>query len=74
MSLAAASSFLADDLKMAVRSWVPKLRIELENEFAAQLAWLGLKSSGKHTPLDKMSLPAEAKAIRSRVEALIARD
>ncbi len=74
MSLAAASSFLADDLKMAVRSWVPKLRIELENEFAAQLAWLGLKSSGKHTPLDTMSLPAEAKAIRSRVEALIARD
>ncbi len=74
MSLAAASSFLADDLKMAVRSWVPKLRIELENEFAAQLAWLGLKPSGKHTPLDKMSLPAEAKAIRSRVEALIARD
>ncbi len=74
MSLAAASSFLADDLKMTVRSWVPKLRIELENEFAAQLAWLGLKSSGKHTPLDKMSLPAAAKAIRSRVEALIARD
>jgi hypothetical protein len=74
MSLATASSFLPDDLKMAVRSWVPKLRIELEKEFAAQLAWLGLKPDGKHTPPEKMSLPAEAKAIRNRVEALIARD
>ena len=43
MSLAAASSFLADDLKMAVRAWVPKLRIALEKDFAAQLSGLGLK-------------------------------
>jgi hypothetical protein len=65
---------LSDQHKEAVRSWVPRVRRMLEDEFAAQLERLGFKPSGKHTPLDKMRLPDEAVAVRRRVEALIARD
>jgi hypothetical protein len=65
---------LSDQLKEAVRSWVPRVRRVLEDEFADQLDRLGLKPSGKYTPLDKMCLPEEAVAVRRRVEALIARD
>jgi len=67
-------SCLGGDLKEAVRSWVPKVRRVLEDEFAAQLERLGLQRSGKHQPLDKMSLPESAVAVRRRVEALLARD
>lgn len=71
---AASRQALSDQQKEAVRSWVPRVRRVLEDEFAAQLERLGLKPSGKHTPLDKMRLPDEAVAVRRRVEALIARD
>lgn len=65
---------LSDRHKEAVRSWVPKVRRVLEDEFAAQLERLGFKPDGKHTPVDKMRLPDEAVAGRRRIEALVARD
>ena len=71
---AASRQALSDQHKEAVRSWVPRVRRVLEAEFAAQLDRLGLKPSGKHTPVDKMRLPDEAVVVRGRVEALIARD
>ena len=65
---------LSDQHKEAVRAWVPKVRLIIEDEFAAQLKRLGLQPNGKHKPLDQMRLPEEALAVRSRVAALIARD
>ena len=58
----------------AVRSWAPRVRKTLEEDFAAQLERLGMKANGQHTPLDTMRLPDETKAIRRRVEALLARE
>jgi hypothetical protein len=65
---------LSDQHKEAVKSWVPKVRQILEDEFAAQLERLGLKRNGKHSPLEKMSLPESAVGVRRRIEALLARD
>ncbi len=65
---------LSDRHKEAVKSWVPRVRKVLEQDFAAQLERLGMKPSGKHTPLDKMKLPDEAKAIRWHAEALLSRE
>ncbi len=65
---------LSDRHKEAVKSWAPQVRKALEQDFAAQLERLGMKPSGKHTPLDKMKLPDEATAIRRRAEALLSRE
>ena len=65
---------LTDSQKDAVKAWVPKVRRELETEFAAQLNRLGLKPNGKHIPIDKMRLPKKSAQTRQRVEALLARD
>ena len=65
---------LSDRHKEAVKSWAPQVRKALEQDFAAQLERLGIKPSGKHTPLDKMKLPDEATAIRRRAEALLSRE
>jgi len=65
---------LSDTHKEAVKSWVPKLRKELETDFTAQLRRLGLRPDGKHQPLDKMPLSDADKAVRERVEALLNRD
>lgn len=65
---------LSDRLKEAVKGWVPKVRLALDKEFGAQLERLGLKRSGKHTPIDKMKLPESQLAIRRRVEALVTRE
>jgi hypothetical protein len=65
---------LSDQHKDAVRSWVPKLRRVLEDEFAAQLERLGLRRDGKHTSLDRMRLSESDAALRRRVEALLKRD
>ena len=64
----------SDRHKEAVRSWVPRVRKTLEEDFAAQLDRLGLRPDGPHRPLDTMRLPDETKAIRRRVEALLARE
>ena len=68
------SSCLGGEIKEAVRAWVPKVRLLIEDEFSAQLKRLGLQPNGKHKPLDQMRLPEESVAVRSRVAALIARD
>ena len=65
---------LSDHHKEAVRSWAPRVRRTLEKDFAAQLERLGMQANGRHTPLDTMRLPNETKAIRRRVEALLARE
>ena len=64
----------SDRHKEAVRSWAPRVRKTLEEDFAAQLDRLGLQADGRHTPLDTMRLPDETKATRRRVEALLARE
>ena len=64
----------SDRHKEAVRSWAPRVRKTLEEDFAAQLDRLGMRADGGHTPLDAMRLPDETKAIRRRVEALLARE
>ncbi|MBL8529772.1 MAG: Eco57I restriction-modification methylase domain-containing protein [Burkholderiales bacterium] len=72
---AASRQALSDQHKEAVRSWVPKLRQTLEKHFEeVHLKRLGLRSNGKHTPLDKMSLTEADVAVRRRLEALVARD
>ena len=65
---------LSDRQKEAVKSWVPRVRNALELDFSAQLERLGIRPSGKHTPLDQMKLPDEAVTIRRRVEALLAHE
>ena len=65
---------LSDRHKEAVRSWVPRVRRTLEEDFAAQLDRLGLRADGRYEPLDAMCLPDERKATRRRVEALLARE
>ena len=64
----------SDRHKEAVRSWTPRVRKTLEEDFAAQLDRLGMRADGRHEPLDGMRLPDESKAIRRRVEALLARE
>ena len=70
----ASAQALSDHLKESVKSWVPKVRRVLDEEFAAQLERLGLRRNGKHVPISKMSLSEASAAVRSRVEALVARD
>ena len=69
-----AEQALSEKHKDAVKAWVPKVRLLLEKEFAAQLSRLGLKPDGRHTPLDRMNLPDESQNIRRRIEALLHRD
>ncbi|MBM3302232.1 MAG: hypothetical protein FJY85_20055, partial [Deltaproteobacteria bacterium] len=65
---------LSDQHKEAVKSWVLKVRRELEKDFAAQLERLGLKRSGKHTPGTSMRPAADGESVRSRAEALLKRE
>ena len=64
----------SDRHKEEVRSWTPRVRKVLERDFEAQLDRLRMRPDGRHEPLDAMRLPDEAKAIRRRVEALLARE
>ncbi|MFN7541658.1 MAG: hypothetical protein ACK5TN_02530, partial [Acidobacteriota bacterium] len=65
---------LLDDFKDAVKGWVPRVREILDKDFTAELNRLGIPSSGKPIPIEKMSLPDEDKKVRTRVEALLHRD
>ena len=65
---------LSDAYKEAVKSWVPQVRKAIEQDFAAQLERLGMKPSGKHTPLDTMKLQDEVKVVRMRAEAFLSRE
>jgi hypothetical protein len=68
------ASALSDSLKEAVKSWVPKVRKALDDEFGAQLGRLGIRRNGGHLALHKMSLPPSSISIRHRVEALVAHE
>jgi hypothetical protein len=70
----ASAQALSDSLKDAVKSWVPKVRKALDDEFGAQLERLGLRRNGTHVGLDEMSLPAASVTVRRRIEALVARE
>ena len=65
---------LSDPYKEAVKSWVPQVRKAIEQDFAAQLERLGMKPSGRHTPLDTMKLQDEVKVVRKRAEAFLSRE
>ena len=65
---------LSDRHKEAVKSWVPQVREAIEQDFAAQLERLGIKPSGEHTPLDKMTLQDEVRVVRKRAEAFLSRE
>ncbi len=65
---------LSDSLKDAVKVWVTKVRLVLDEEFDEQLRRLGVKKDGKHKPVDKMALPAADVPVRRRVEALVSRE
>lgn len=64
----------SDRHKEAVRSWAPRTRKTLEGDFAAEVKRLGMRTNGRHEPVDTMRLPDEEKAIRRRVEALLVRE
>jgi hypothetical protein len=68
------SSSLSNQLKEAVRTWVPKVRKVLEVDFEAQLQRLGILRGGKRTPIEKMNLAEADRAVRARVESLLQRD
>lgn len=65
---------LSDRHKEAVKAWVPKVRKIIEKDLAAQLERLGISTGGGVTPVERMNLSDEAKALRLRVEALLQRD
>jgi Eco57I restriction-modification methylase len=65
---------LLDGFKDAVKGWVPKVREVLDKDFTAELKRLGIPTTGKPVPVEKMNLPAEDKLVRGRVEALLRRD
>lgn len=65
------ASALSDNLKEAVKSWVPKVRKVLDDEFSEQLSRLGIQRNGRHVALEKMRLPPSAVSVRRRVEALV---
>ena len=68
------ASALSDSLKEAVKSWVPKIRKVLDDDFGAQLERLGIRRNGTHIALDKMVLPPLSVSVRHRVEALVAHE
>ena len=65
---------LLDTFKDTVKGWVPKVREVLDKDFTAELKRLGIPSTGKPVPMEKMSLPEEDRKIRLRVEALLHRE
>ncbi|MHB0980215.1 MAG: Eco57I restriction-modification methylase domain-containing protein [Thermoleophilia bacterium] len=70
----AATQALGEQAKDAVKTWVPKLRRLVEDDFRAQLDRLGLRPGGRHTPVESMHLPEEAQDVRRAAEALLRRE
>lgn len=70
----ASGQALNEQHKDRVKNWIPKLRDEFEREFRGQLNRLGLRESGKHEPLEEMSLPEDAVAARQKLHALLRRE
>ena len=68
------SSGLSDPHKEAVKSWVPRWRVLLEDDFEAQLHRFGFRRDGQHTDEAKLALPANIQPVRRRLAALMERD
>jgi hypothetical protein len=45
------ASALSDGLKEAVKSWVPKIRKVLDDDFGAQLSRLGIRRDGRNVSM-----------------------
>jgi hypothetical protein len=65
---------LSDQHKDAVKAWIKKLRLALQDDFQAQVTRHGFRRDGNHTPEEKLSLPVADLAIRQRLAALIEHD
>jgi hypothetical protein len=65
---------LSEQHKDRVKTWVPKVRRLLEEDFGRELNRLGLRPDGKHKPIETMSLPVEDVHTRGRLEALLRRE
>lgn len=65
---------LSDQHKDAVKAWIKKLRLALQDDFQAQVTRLGFRRDGKHTPEEKLALPEADLVIRRRLAALIEHD
>lgn len=65
---------LSEQHKDRVKTWVPKVRRLLEEDFARELDRLGLKPDGQHKPVETMRLPVEDLPTRGRLEALLRRE
>jgi hypothetical protein len=68
------NAVLSDRHKEDVKSWVPRLRVLLEDDFEAQLKRFGFRRDGRHTDEAKVSLPADALPTRRKLAALLERD
>ena len=68
------NAVLSDLHKEAVKAWVPRLRVLLEDDFEAQLKRLGFRRDGRHTDEAKVALPAEVLPTRRKLAALLERD
>ena len=65
---------LSDLHKEAVKAWIKKLRLSLQDDLQAQVTRLGFRRDGKHTPEEKLALPEADLVIRRRLAALIEHD
>lgn len=68
------NAVLSDRHKEDVKSWVPRLRVLLEDDFEAQLKRFGFRRDGRHTDEAKLALPADALPTRRKLAALLERD
>ena len=68
------NAVLSDRHKEDVKSWVPRLRVMLEDDFEAQLKRFGFRRDGGHTNEAKLALPADALPTRRKLAALMERD
>lgn len=65
---------LTDRHKDAVKTWIKKVRLNLQDDFQAQVTRLGFQRDGKHMPLEKLSLPEADLVLHQRLAALIEHD
>ena len=68
------NAVLSDRHKEDVKSWVPRLRVMLEDDFEAQLKRFGFRRDGRHTDEAKLALPPDALPTRRKLAALMERD
>jgi hypothetical protein len=65
------NAVLSDPHKEVVKSWVPRLRKVLDDDFEAQLKRFGFSRDGRHTAEERLTLPAAMLPTRRTLTALI---